>query len=84
MEDNHPGENWGGKTSGLLQIQRSMEMAERQKHEAKVMEMISLASKGNLPSLKVRPADDHCLALPWTRPNLLTCVARGINTPGNY
>ena len=33
-----------------------MELAEKKKHDLKIMEMITLAAKGNLPGLKVAPA----------------------------
>ncbi len=44
----------GGNSAGLLAVEKSMEAAEKKKHDLKVMEMISLAAKGNLEALKVR------------------------------
>ena len=50
-----------GNSGGLLAIEQSMEAAEKKKHDLKVMEMITLAAKGNLPALKVCTYPDEAL-----------------------
>lgn len=43
-----------GQAGGLAAIQESMEAAEKKKYDLKVIQMISMAAKGDLAELKVR------------------------------
>ena len=54
MEMSHEAQvGQGGQGGGLLAVEQSMAVAEKEKHDLKVMEMITQASKGNLDDLKV-------------------------------
>ena len=45
-----------------MAVQQSMEVAEKKKHDLKVMEMLSLAAKGSLSGFKVGHIQGHCAA----------------------